>query len=294
MKPFLFLILLTATFSTNAQVPDYFADAPEWQQGRLCYMNNDQENWDFVYYLDGDTIVNSTTWHKVYKRGTYEVSGFCGSGGYSYNFLRLLIRQDSMKIFVYENSNSELLYDFDLSVGDTLPVTYFQMANNIVVDSIGTIMINGTVRRQYFLAGPPISLPEANIIEGIGSNHGLIEPIGDQLNCGYYFHCFSVNDIVEVGTDCNFEVSTQELFAETEITLSPNPVKNKMTISFPATASVESVKCYNQEGREFQLDAFQTASSTITTELNDDLQGIFIIELLFESGQIVRKKIVKL
>lgn len=294
MKVSLFLILLSFTFLTNAQVPDYFADAPEWQQSRLCYMNNDQENWDFVYYLNGDSVITNTTWHKVYKRGTYEVTGMGGSGGYSYNLPSFLVRQDSLKIFIINNSNIELLYDFELSVGDSLPITYNQLANNTIVDSIESIMINGAMRNKFYLSDSNFGGLDVYIIEGIGSNFGLFEPIDDILNCGNSFHCFSLNDIVEVGTDCNFDVSTQELITDIEITVAPNPVMDQLTISFPSAISLESVKCYSQEGREYELAIFQTSPGSISAELTNDIQGLFFVELQFGNDQIVRKKIVKL
>jgi hypothetical protein len=82
------------------------------------------------------------------------------------------IREDTIakKVFVYDHYDGDaLLYDFSLSVGDTLKYSSFNWCGDLIVDSIGTItLFNSETRKIFFFLGS-----DEYFIEGIGGSQGL-------------------------------------------------------------------------------------------------------------------------
>ena len=77
-------------------------------------------------FINGDKIIGTHTYHKIYTTGQH--TNWCPSySGYYYNACNCALRQDSLqkKVFQYSSTYSKdtLLYDFNLNVGDTLPHT---------------------------------------------------------------------------------------------------------------------------------------------------------------------------
>ncbi len=85
-----------------------------------------------------------------------------------------LIRQDSLKMYTHNGQQEELLYDFNLEVGDTLPQTNHIM-DIITVDSIYNIQVMDSYRKIYKLKGDYIF--DNILIEGIGFDGGPFEVI---------------------------------------------------------------------------------------------------------------------
>lgn len=189
-------------FLGQAQIPDYFANQPTWRVYSSCavafpcLLNEDME-----YFLGPDTLIAGTLYHKIFKRvdGSfwYQSPGPAPpgcSGSYSYvndTAAAALLRQDGrrMMIWVASLQAEELLHDFDLAVGDTIPpshINIFGTADTVV--SVDSIFIRGQYRRVMH-TGEGLEL-----IEGVGSNRGLIEPIDLIFDCGYSRTCFSLQD----------------------------------------------------------------------------------------------------
>ncbi len=155
------------------------------------------EIYNYVYYLNGDSIIGDNTYKKVFKSGVKEFSWMgpwpppdstC-SGSNWFNYLQALVRQDGRKIYIHDvGQNEALLYDFDLAVGDTLPETSFYYAqDDIVISSIDSILVGESYRKIFDLYVP--SFPESlQLIEGIGFSQGFLEYVPDwefpaQLMC---------------------------------------------------------------------------------------------------------------
>ena len=176
MKKLFILALLVLAFSSKAQVNDYFTDNPVWRieqywGGAMPCL----EIHNYVYYLNGDSVVNGYTYKKVFLRGENEYhwmdpppAGSC-TGSYFYNYFHTLIRQDSLKVYIHEDNYDHLLYDFDLSVGDTLPETYNVYEDDIVVTGIDSILVKASYRKIFTLVFPNM-VTALELIEGIGFN----------------------------------------------------------------------------------------------------------------------------
>jgi hypothetical protein len=93
---------------------DYSYAAPNFVSGELT-----------LYYFDGDSIIGVDLYKKVYKEGNY--ISMSSMGTITEDFPKTYfggMRQDTVAKRVYyigpDSLSEELLYDFDLSVGDTL------------------------------------------------------------------------------------------------------------------------------------------------------------------------------
>ena len=65
------------------------------------------------------------------------------NGNYIETTLMGFIRQHNKLVYLRVNNQDEILYNFDLNVGDTLENTYNNFQNDISVISIDSILING-------------------------------------------------------------------------------------------------------------------------------------------------------
>ena len=121
--------------------------------------------------MSGDTLIGSMMYSKVYKSGKRycqsQVNSYCG-------LLAGLIRQDvpSRKVYIRQGAGDSLLYDFSLVVGQAVPYTIHGGVPGDTLVKIDSVLI-GTKYRKRFNFKPYHSVP---IIEGIGSEAGLLEP----------------------------------------------------------------------------------------------------------------------
>src|SRR4030095_16838395 len=119
---------------------------------------------DFNYYLNGDSTLNSHTYKKLFTKGTGWFSWFsnppvpsCCPGPYIFHDTLnpvALLRDTLNKIFIVDNiANPEmLLYDFNLAVGDTLPLSYNNFNQDLIVIAIDSIPISNFYRKRFELS----------------------------------------------------------------------------------------------------------------------------------------------
>jgi len=240
---------------------------------------------DFVYtyFLSGDTLVNGTNYNKLYRSGS--IHTYCVLGGPidSWNFINNEyvggFRQDvALKkvYFDFGSAGSEsLLYDFNLTVGDTMFGSGQWVNDCAVISSVDSILINGSYRKQLILS----TMPPYSVIEGIGSTSGLFEPLcpfeyfGDLL-------CFSQNGqtFYSAGTAaCNNFTYVKENSLMKQFHFSPNPFNYALTITLNEPVKSGSYILYNSLGAVARQGIFQDQTFTIFKETLKP--GIYILKL---------------
>ncbi len=294
MKASICLLLLLLSGFVHSQV-DYFANNPEWNQASSCFSDGCYDYQDFVYYINGDTIVNAQTYKKCYKRGqsnmaTGPTGPPCGPFT-TYDDLAHLVRQDGYQIYLWNGANDTLLYDFDIAIGDTFPVTYNVCDEYIVLDSIQTVMVAGQQRNKYFFT-ETTTTSWSSMTEGVGWPGGFFEPVCGSPGCGYQFACFRLNGQLIEGTNCFFEASLNEVL-DPQISISPNPISHDFSISFPSHLTVTSLCLLDLNGKSTQLSFTHDNVEKVSGNLNPIGQGVYFFEVTFSDGQITRKKFIK-
>ena len=264
MKISLVFALLLAFLQSEAQTSVYHPFPTSnafWIEGSSGYQCSCCAS--YHYEITGDTVINSIIYHKIWKKGKAYLddnSGFCSFdfAGYIDSYVGA-IREDiiNKKVYsIYDSINGEsLLYDFDLSLGDTL--TFGSNPDNVITE-IDSILIGNSYRNRYAVTlngGTYVYL-----IEGIGSTHGLFGELDVPFEFGTYLSCF-----VEGGqtvypnstSNCDTVVGTNLIEKHDEFKFNPNPFSTETRITRPNGIRNSSVHLYDVYGRlvhEVQLD----------------------------------------
>ncbi len=214
----------------NAQ--DYLAGEPIWLQHSVCAVPLPCIATDtYNYYTVGDSIIEGVTWTKVKRAGMVSYSwqstppvgpGCLGTTTYETDYF-WLIRQNGQQLRIWVNDADELLHEFDLQVGDTVPLSYTNWNTDITVLAIDYVQIGSETRVRYELSNSWAQY----LIEGVGSSNGLFEPLSNFLECGYGLDCFglgSENFYPEAtGESCLLAMGVSRLTEERALGISPNP-----------------------------------------------------------------------
>ena len=260
MKSFSTLFLLLVILSSQSQNINYLENDPVWRQITTAgYYYPCILDYNYVYYLDGDSIVENQTYAKVYRRGILEHTWFSSPPAYNcegtlyYDQFWTLIRQDSLKLFIYNWDGESLLYDFDLNVGDTLTQTYTLMQNDVVVSAIDSILIGDDYRKVFHLDHP--ALYENVLIEGIGFDGGFLDMFpGFEENA--LLICYTNNGITYwpgYGEPCDLSVAVTELTSNIKYTYYPNPVEDVLTLKSENPLSIVQILGINIMGQSVPL-----------------------------------------
>lgn len=137
-----------------------------------------------IYTVDGTISTGEYEYAKFnrtteYEQGT-DLGQWCTESFSTYEAV-IGIREENKRVFVLPNPLSEeseeyLAYDFNLTVGDTVPnPAYYQESGlsdfDLIIQSIDSVLIHGTWRRRFQINSFP------DIIEGVGSSSGLLNPL---------------------------------------------------------------------------------------------------------------------
>ena len=196
------------------------------------------------YFVDGDSTFNAINYKKYY----FSNDSIVTSGSFY-----ALLREDILtkKVFAISSGNTQehLLYDFSLSINDTVsvfPLSFPFTSGPILVkvESVDSVLIGDTYNRRLKIIGEYLNSGyEEYWIEGIGSTMGIFNSgiIGTMVTDIYYptLLCFEKDGIILFHnpnfTDCfeNFPVGIREpdYFIGTKVY--PNPVRNFATIEIP-------------------------------------------------------------
>lgn len=161
------------------QVINHFEHLDSKWNVAKTYSAANQQNPNFVattttvYGFQGDTLINSEQWFKLYSTSD---STFQNDLLY-----RGLLRAENSKVFYLDTLNQlETLYDFSLSVGDSVLFDLYGIYSEwLQVINVDSVQINGDYYRRLKFDEPSFSAfdwLDEEWIEGIGSKHGPLFP----------------------------------------------------------------------------------------------------------------------
>jgi hypothetical protein len=300
MKSFSTLLLFIVILSSQSQNINYLENNPEWRQSTTAgYYYPCILDYNYVYYLDGDSAIENQTYAKVFRRGILEHTWFSSPPAYNcegtiyYDQFWTLIRQDSLKLFIHDYDGEFLLYDFDLNVGDTLPQTYTLMVNGVIVSGTDSILVGDNYRKVFHLEHP--GLYESVLIEGIGFEGGFLDMFpGFEENS--LLICYTNNGITYwpgYGEACDLSVAVTELTSNIEYTYYPNPVEDVLNLKSENPIRIVQILGVNIMGLStplsFNMVDFQHAE-IIMSHLN---KGVYTLLISHKDNTISRIKILK-
>lgn len=143
----------------------------------------------YEYYIEGDTLINSQSYYKVYKSGvTYYDTPFY----YERIYVGALRDYDNKFFYVKKDEPTEVqLFDFNLEPGDTIESL---IGNGKIINFIDTLPDGRKRMEQRGIC--VVSCPVIQIIEGIGHAGGIMKDPPDS-HVGFAGHnllCYFENE----------------------------------------------------------------------------------------------------
>lgn len=253
-----------------------------WQEE---YYNMQYERSLYNYRTDGDTIINNLSYHKLRRVGsrTYGYGIIPPIPWHPFSIPVGFIREDNNKR-IYHKLNSvspeELLYDFNIALGDTIPIpTIDFMFDRAVVTAVDTVLVCSTMRKRYKLA--PIGtvlLQDLYWTEGIGSTHGLI-PRYNSFESGVIDVCYSDSNCMP---PCPIILSSSLVNhqASKEANIYPNPSSKTSLLQLNNKATSTKIQIINNLG----LIVFTktTNKQEETLDLSRWSTGVYYVRLEYD------------
>lgn len=234
---------------------------------------------DYNLYIDGDTTIGIYTYHKLYKQGY--ISSNCPPPGYAYSRQYWsAFRQDNQerKIYLFENGNDILAYDFNLDAGDTLPATSCLYAGYTnIVQSIDSTLVGSEYHKRFWLNNN-----YAALIEGIGTTLGAFAPIVPFFETGNDLWCVRRNNQIDwtssPGNACSLTSIGENAGTKNQISITPNPFSSATTIQTNKKLINATFTIFNSFGR--QVKQIKNLSGHTFILQRDNLpNGIYFIRL---------------
>ncbi|TAH43530.1 MAG: T9SS type A sorting domain-containing protein [Bacteroidetes bacterium] len=185
---------------------------------------------NYRYIMNGDSVINGISYHKIERE--YGSSIGCGPFYPQGNGYMGGLREDSLNRLIYfvprDSINESLLYDFNLSVGDTLPSYFIDLfgLSYTTITSIDSMLIGSEYRKVLHSIGN-------SFVEGIGSLAGLLET--QRLDLTPNLVCY-IQDGIELyqyfpGVSCDLISSIDEkMQTKDDVDIFPNPFNTACTI----------------------------------------------------------------
>jgi len=293
---------------TNVYHP--FPDSVIWRVDynyNFVFQQPCHKNYYFQYYSKGDTLINSSVYRKIFINEVQDTNICQGSPSYlPVPGYAGALKDDSIAnktFFVFPNSTTDsLLYDYNLMVGDTIKGIISQFYSYFfigVVLSVDSVLISGKYQRRWNFSQDDMGNPTF-IIEGIGTNSGLIEPLYpfDLEWTHRYLICvrdslqtyFTSNHYSKVG--CNLiYTGTPELNLLNNFSILPNPFSNEAILKTDQELKNATVTIINTFGQQIkQIKNITGKEIKIHRENLSD--GIYFLQLMQENKIILSCKLI--
>lgn len=255
MPKLLLLISFLLPQFSRAQAPHFFVDgsrwvyqtSESWEPGQQFLSSQTEQN-----TIQGDTMIGGVLYGKLYTIYHFETTIYLpwpqtpvyttGQSQAGPAFIRFDSVQNKVFYLPKADTTEQVIYDFNLQVGDLTPMQsdIFQTG---IVDSIETVSLFGSSLKKFYTTADMggAQYPENYILEGIGGSNGLtyFQPKYVLVSGGIFttqLVCFQHGDDIyaPLTGECPFLelVSTQDKADETlSVLVSPNPTQGAFSVS---------------------------------------------------------------
>jgi hypothetical protein len=284
------LLILFLFFCQNISSQSYVDEGNQWSLRSYTFAGP----FSSTYRIEGDTTINGIDYKKML------VTSENPNLTVNWNLSKIMREDSTQKVYQLNASNEEkVIYDFGLSVGDTI-VSNASPEQNSIVAAIDSIELNdGTKRKRLTITS--LYCPDWNIeeywIEGIGGRNYAFYYVDVfcQTDTGLSLRCFSSNgDFLygsPDGSQCYIINSIDEI-EETAMKIFPNPIQDILYLEYKNEVKISRWEIYNVQG---QLILFgQTNNQLAQIDVATIPQGIFFIKMKTDKDQIIQKKFLKI
>lgn len=288
------LLPLCFIYSCVSAQNHYFNNNPIWQFHSQCAINYPCiEDRSYTYYVNGDTVINNLTYIKLFTRGNgfYYLLGpspFPCTGSFVFNDTinpAALLRDSLQKIYIYTaNNGEELLYDFSLNAGDTIPAT--MVTYHAVVTSMDSIQIGPFYRKRLHFMD--LNNQPQVLLEGIGHPNGFLEMVYPILECGRDLICYGFQDSSYypfTGMNCSITEGINKYSKSKNFVVFPNPSNDVLYINNPS--DIKEFSIFNAMGK--QISVPYEFDELLKVNVSDLSKGSYCIKILTTYGYATKK-----
>ena len=271
MKKHLLLFAMGLLMSASVVAQGFVSTDKQWNVLLTAFPNYVSTE---IFKIQGDSVVDGTTYSKIWVSMDSLVS---------LQFMGLLREADNIVYYMQPNFTEGVLYNFNLQVGETAMVRNFfcyEYDIPVTVIALDTVEYFGVERRQWLLQSEEFY---DTWVEGIGSLSGPLYTMFEAcIVCPMWeLLCYHENDILlyqkPFATTCyGTSVGIEEPSPETNISVSPNPVKRGENITIQTPDDSGTIKIFNSTGalvRSF----LQSNEPAITFSTDGMATGIYFI-----------------
>ncbi|MBO4646345.1 MAG: T9SS type A sorting domain-containing protein [Bacteroidales bacterium] len=282
------LLVVAGGFSAKAQTSQFPTENAYWHQYSFLNVQGDTTE----YFLQGDTLLFAEQWTKMYAKHPLQNAIYCGA---------VKVSGDTVE-FTSTNDERKILYDFDLSVGDTFPIrplsNTYGFDSVLVVERIDSILLfNGEYRKVFIsntLTNGIFEVLQEQWIEGIGSMHGPLFPLNarlltEELGEESTLTCFLANGEVLYQNprfwSCLLEIDDK---TEQNLCTFPNPTSGKFILQIPSPEKIAQIELSDISGK--QLVRFVESESI---DISAFQAGMYIGVVTYKDGRKYSFKVIK-
>ena len=191
---FLFLAMIILSFHASFAQEEI---TPLLQEGKVWHYQYNPApaslHLQHHFLVQGDTIISDVKYYKILIKMT---SDTMGERPYEYY---CAMREESGKVFRVNDKSykEELLYDFNMSQGDSLSYTEEDRVVKLLVKNVGQIKLRDERMVKCLTLEKSIMSETTGyiyLIEGIGPSIGLTQPIGKDTGTGVGYRFLSCED----------------------------------------------------------------------------------------------------
>ena len=320
MKKALLFIVVILSITSQAQT-EWFPVGAKWYVNRhdagSIYIPKDCDGYTYLEVLK-DTIVLGFNSKVVSDR-------FFSCEGEETVYSNFIVREENQKVYHFENDTFNLMYDFNLGVGDTLDVSISNWdcdtVGEIIIDSISFLSVGGVQLKQQhlklFIGNNGYT--EYIITEKIGrtifgdessteQKAIIFSPLANCTPGGYGFfpedlRCYEddvvsfVNDwknwndsetILPCDTIINTIVSTKNITTNS-IKLFPNPASTYFQLNLEAKNNTITIR--NLQGQIVYQEQIQDKNPIIN--IAHFYNGLYILNVMDTKGNSYSGKLIK-
>ncbi len=281
LRLFIILAMSLASFHIKGQTIE---PSSEWRVNFSIWEPGIQINYEFYRdFIEGDTIINSHSYSKIYKSG-YGYIDWSPNPSYYYfsHVLHGFLREEDSKWYTVDANQDRLLYDFTLAVNDTVYSAFtYPFESPVIVTAIDSVLIGSVYKKRFHLN---IQFGAEYIIEDVGATTGLFESMV-LFEWDSKLVCFAENGVsvwADSTEECNLNVNIPETQAGSRsCTLYPNPAEEYTILSIPSNFTMAHIMLVDTFGR-LLLNRSTGDDKSIKIPLSAFPVGIYL--LIVENG----------
>lgn len=299
---FLVFVLLQFEASSQDYIPFPESDAV-WYAGYgnvdcALYEDDFLEYGEYYYVLSGeDTTINNNSYKSLFRYGYGGNDcniplGLGVENGYI-GAIRQEVSEQKVFFMPRDSSQDKLIYDYSLQEGDTIDSYLIEIADVyevVTVTSVDSIMIGQHYRKRIrtsWLEEDPQR--DIDLIEGVGSNRGFLEPFLNRFERDAMLHNLCVNDTVTYANPnyyeylCDYTVGLENSPGKVDLSIYPQPADDRLIISSEyGDYKIESLRMFNSQGE--LVGSLNPVSYPLNMEVTDLPGGIYFIEATMGEG----------